>query len=148
MSINFFDDKPSKSRPRNFFKDFGCIVLFKTLTILIRAIIRLNPWPNQTCKGDKLCQWKKEEHDCSRAHPPKKTHIWRKIQKEYDFCWKFSFFNSLKKVVNELSSKVFSLFLRGALHLCLEPKLVEVLIIYIQPNIIWFVVKPYSFWCP
>ena len=38
----FFDDKPSKRRLKNFFKDFECIILFKTLTGLIRAINRTN----------------------------------------------------------------------------------------------------------
>ena len=71
-TLAFFDDKRSKSGPRNFFKDFGCIILFKTLTGLIRAINRTNSWLNQTCRGDKRCQWRKEDHDSSRG-PPKKN---------------------------------------------------------------------------
>ena len=72
-TLAFFDDKRSKSGPRNFFKDFGCIILFKTLTGLIRAINRTNSWLNQTCRGDKRCQWRKEDHDSSRDPPKKKN---------------------------------------------------------------------------
>ena len=43
----FFDDKPSKSRLRNFFKDFGCIILFKIFKGLIRAMNRTYSWPNE-----------------------------------------------------------------------------------------------------
>ena len=79
-TLAFFDDKRSKSGPRNFFKDFGCIILFKTLTGLIRAINRTNSWLNQTCRGDKRCQWRKEDHDSSRDPPKKKTHnCWPKL---------------------------------------------------------------------
>ena len=39
---HFFHDKSSKSRPRKIFRDFGCIILFKTLTGLIKAINRTN----------------------------------------------------------------------------------------------------------
>ena len=72
-TLAFFDDKRSKSGPRNFFKDFGCIILFKTLTGLIRAINRTNSWLNQTCRGDKRCQWRKEDHDSSRDPLQKKN---------------------------------------------------------------------------
>jgi len=68
-----FHDKPSKSRPRKIFRDIGWIILIKKLTGLIRAINRTNSWTNQTCRGEKRCQWRKEQPDVTKT-PPKKTH--------------------------------------------------------------------------
>ena len=69
---SFFHDKPLKSRPRKFFRDFGWIILIKKLTVLIRDINRTNSWTNQTCRGDKQCHWRKEQPDVTET-PPKKN---------------------------------------------------------------------------
>ena len=90
-TLAFFDDKRSKSGPRNFFKDFGCIILFKTLTGLIRAINRTNSWLNQTCRGDKRCQWRKEDHDSSRDPPKKKNaHMLTKCLQSWSTLYELS----------------------------------------------------------
>jgi len=77
--IKHFLTSHRKVALENFFKDFEWIILIKELTGLIIAINPTNSWLNQMCRGNKGCQWKREQPDVTRTRPKKDAQVLTKI---------------------------------------------------------------------